>query len=157
VLPSARAFVVIVSVAVAGCEPPSRAFALAAPEDDTTAPPWCSWAISAPEQLAGSVQLYEGPDVTCILPEYGDKFSVGFSHHERWWMQLDLARALIAPGEERSLDAPGMNLLALDCVSWNGWVRLDGDLPRWSVALDATCSDGADKHVRATFSGTRDP
>lgn len=53
-------------------------------------------------------------------------------------------RSTVNPGSTITLPAAGVSLSAtvgsVSCSQWSGTVRLDSDLPDWSVTINATCT-----------------
>jgi hypothetical protein len=111
----------------------------------STVAPFCSYALSAPDALAGDLDGYFGPDgVDCVPPD-GDpsvfRFAFGFGAHRavvRAPRPIPLGDALVPAAL-----VDGSN----DC---GGWLRVERDVPDWSLELDLTC-DGA--HLVGWFGG----
>jgi hypothetical protein len=61
-------------------------------------------------------------------------------------------QVLIGVGETLALPNFGANLYATIggrlCSSWTGTMRLDSDLPNWSVSIDATCTEAGSEGLR---------
>lgn len=77
-------------------------------------------------------------------------------------LNVSLPRTVLV-GQTVSLPATGVFLSyrggtsATNCGSWTGTVRLDSDVPAWSVTFNATCSDPAAMGLRlvGTMSGNQ--
>lgn len=128
---------------VAGCAPPASVGERAASDDVPV--PLCTFDVQAPERTSGALE-HAQTGLDCVPPEYGAQLAVGFAY-DGWRLVIELPRDGHRAGDRFSLDAGEASLLLQTvrgaCTTWTGAVVWERDLPDWSVAVDATCSDGS--------------
>ncbi|MFI5229216.1 MAG: hypothetical protein ACHQWU_09115 [Gemmatimonadales bacterium] len=144
-----------VFLAACGTAPPAETQVVVRPPPAPRRP-FCAFDMAQPEPLAGALAGYFGPGIDCVPPEGGDAFTLGFGLHSDVYV-LTVERTAIRLGDSMPFvgaahlfatvgDAPA-------CVDWRGEVVIDGDLPAWSVYIDATCSDAPNIRLQGQFWG----
>jgi hypothetical protein len=151
-----RALPLCLLVAAIGCAPQAQELAYQAAPDETRAP-FCTFDVSAPEELHGALVANDVAHLDCVPPAGGDMFRLGFAHAD-WRMTLTIPRGLNEAGETAiPLDGGTVALFVQGangwCRDWAGDVTFTRDLPSWMVTIDARCRDAAVDPVIASFSG----
>jgi hypothetical protein len=97
--------------------------------------PFCSYALSAPVEAADDLTGYFGPGVDCVPPD-GDPraFRLGFGIGDH--------RAVVRTPRPVALgEAIAPSALVDNSNDCTGTIRIEREVPDWSVEVDLTCGD----------------
>lgn len=134
-------------------------------------PVW-SWNFTQPA-LAGAAYVadtsngatYEQIGRACVGASLGISYAIlnrpiSACPSNAFYLQMSFDRSTVAVGATITLPpSPGTslsaNIGANSCAQWTGTMKIDSDLPDWSITINATCSNGmlTGTQVVGTMSG----
>lgn len=144
-----RILLLSLAVATMGCSPRVAGHLAAS---DVVDEPDCTFDLTQPETLYGSLLHDDQPGIDCFTSDWNGSWELGFAHRD-WSLKLTVPRRLHHAGEIIDLGSGTVGLVDARCAAWSGQVRWMSDEPAWSVFIDASCVDEPGRRIVGQLSG----